>query len=683
MNSNDSCIFRLTSLLLPTLLAAGMSCSLAADISTPPSQADLTELSLEDLMKVVVVSASKFPQSSSQAPSAVQVLTAEDIRWYGWNTLAEALGSLPGLYASSDRAYGFLGARGFKVPGDYNMRFLLLLDGQPLNDNLYGQATLGYEFQVDMSLVDRIEYVPGPGSSIYGSNAMFGVVNVITRSAASLPGISAGLRVLGDGLREVKLSGAHRGAGNGPDLVYSLSRSNKSGRDLRYPDGIGKATADGSPSAEGWTHNLDQMMVTRAYGGLKQDGLSLSAWAARRDVQPSSALFGSNFDDARLRLIDSSYGFAGSYQRAISETLDLNLRLAYQKITYQGSTPYFDADFGSFVSRDEAFGSWLSGEARFLYAGIRDHKLIAGLDFQSDLNAVLKYSIPDVSLSEAFVLNSPQRRYGVYLQDEWHFADDWRLNVGLRSDSYSTGRSNFSPRLGLIWNATEKTTLKLLAGQAYRAPNMYESEYSRQPNFLPNPNLQPETIRTVEAVAEYRLDANQEIGASVFDYQLTDLIRQIDTGNLRLQFQNQAPVYANGLETYYKLRSKNGLNLMASLAFNQSHDAAGQTLSNSPRWLAKLRFYQPLLQDQLVVALEANAIGPRSAEWRGISREIERQSQLNLSLTATRLAPGLELQLRIVNLFNSYIFHPASNEASVATWPMDGRRWQLGLNYGF
>jgi outer membrane cobalamin receptor len=97
-----------------------------------------------------------------------------------------------------------------------------LLDGQPLNDNLYGQATLGYEFQVDMSMVDRIEYVPGPGSSIYGSNAMFGVVNVITRSAASLPGISAGLRVQGDGLREVKLSGAHRGAGNGPDATCAI-----------------------------------------------------------------------------------------------------------------------------------------------------------------------------------------------------------------------------------------------------------------------------------------------------------------------------------------------------------------------------------------------------------------------------------------------------------------------------
>ena len=120
------------------MLSASMV--LTSTVRAETGSDDLTDLSLEDLMKVVVVSASKFAQTSTQAPSAVQVLTAEDIRLHGWRTLAEALGSLPGLYASNDRAFGFLGARGFMVPGDYNMRFLLLLDGQPLNDNLYGQA---------------------------------------------------------------------------------------------------------------------------------------------------------------------------------------------------------------------------------------------------------------------------------------------------------------------------------------------------------------------------------------------------------------------------------------------------------------------------------------------------------------------------------------------------------------
>ncbi len=90
-------------------------------------QADLTELSLEQLLAVEVSSASKYSQRTGDAPSAVQVINREDIQLHGWRTLTEALLSLPGMYANNDRAYDFLGARGFQAPGDYNTRFLLLI----------------------------------------------------------------------------------------------------------------------------------------------------------------------------------------------------------------------------------------------------------------------------------------------------------------------------------------------------------------------------------------------------------------------------------------------------------------------------------------------------------------------------------------------------------------------------
>ncbi|MDO8650674.1 MAG: TonB-dependent receptor [Undibacterium sp.] len=681
MNFSNPGIFRLTFFALAAMLSASMV--LTPTVRAETGSDDLTDLSLEDLMKVVVVSASKFAQTSTQAPSAVQVLTAEDIRLHGWRTLAEALGSLPGLYASNDRAFGFLGARGFMVPGDYNMRFLLLLDGQPLNDNLYGQANLGHEFRVDMSLIDRIEYVPGPGSSIYGSNAMFGVVNVMTRSAANLPRLSISTRLQGDGWREFDLKSAHRGEGNGPDLVFSLSRANKTGRDLYYPDAIGIATSDGSASRDGLAHGLDSMTVTRAFAGLKLDGFALSAWAAQRDVHPSSALFNGNFDDGRLHLIDSSYGVTSAYQRAIDDQLNLHVRLAYQKITYQGDTPYLDPTIGSYVNRDEAVGTWLSGEARLLYIGFQGHKLVTGIDFQSDLEALQKNADLNVAVNTPFSTDTKVRRYGVYFQDEWNFSPDWHLNAGLRSDSYSSGKSQISPRLGLIWNPSDRATLKLLAGQAYRSPNAYEANYARAPFYLASTGLQPETIRTLEAVAEYRLEAAQEIGASVFDYQLNHLIRQIDIGTGQLQYQNEPAVSVRGLEIFHRLRNKNGLNLMSSMAFNHSHDAAGRALSNSPRWVAKLRLRQPVWQDNLLAAVEMNALGPRTIAWRDSRSHLGVQSQVNLALTATRLRSGLELQLRLVNLFDTKIVYPASNETGVPTLPVDGRQWQLGLNYAF
>lgn len=681
MNPTKSSAFRCTLLAQALIFLVSLIALPAAFASTASD--DLTDLSLEDLMKVEVISASKFIQSSSHAPSAVQVLTAEDIHRHGWRTLAEALDSLPGLYASTDRAFGFVGARGFMVPGDYNMRFLLLLDGQPLNDNLYDQANLGHEFRVDMALIERIEYVPGPGSSIYGSNAMFGVINVITRSAKSLPTLSIGTQLQSDGWRELNITSSHRLEENGPELIFSLSRANKSGRDLTYPNAIGLATADGSASKDGVTHLLDNLILTRAFVSLKQDGLAVSAWAARRDVHPSSALYGSNFDDSRLHLIDSSYGLMGAYQRAINSDLNLNLRLAFQKITYQGDAPYFDQRIGSYVNRDEAVGAWISGEVSVLYAGFDDHRLISGIDFQSDIDALQKNADLNVTVNSPISVDTKGHRYGIFLQDEWKFLPDWRLNAGLRSDTYSRGDSNLSPRFALIWSATENATLKLLAGRAYRTANAYEAFYARNPYYIANPHLASETIRTLEAVGEYHIQPGQEIGISLFDYKLNNLVRQLDIGGGVFQYQNQAAINANGVEIFHKLRRKNGLDIMSSVAFDHSRDAMGQALANSPRWIGKLRASKPVWVDVATVGAEFTVVGPRLIDRNNQRSELGMQSQLNLSLTTSQLLPGVALQLRVVNALNKQIVHPASDKAPTATLPMDGRQWQLGLNYAF
>src|SRR6266516_5690248 len=141
--------------------------SLGASADAASAQ-DLTQLSLEVLAEVRVYSASKFVQKLSEAPSNVTVITAADIKAYGYRKVIDILRSIPGLYTTYDRNYDFLGVRGFERPGDFNSRVLLLLDGIRLNENVYNQAALGTEFIVDVDLIDRVEFVPGPGSSIYG-----------------------------------------------------------------------------------------------------------------------------------------------------------------------------------------------------------------------------------------------------------------------------------------------------------------------------------------------------------------------------------------------------------------------------------------------------------------------------------------------------------------------------------
>src|SRR2546427_6168404 len=129
-----------------------------------------------------VVAASKHPQSEQEAPASVTVVTREEIRRFGYRTLAEALRSVRGFYTSDDRNYSYVGVNGFLRPGDYNDRILLLVNGHTYNDDIFQQAFVDATFGVPMEAIERIEVVRGPGSALYGGNAMFAVINVVTSS---------------------------------------------------------------------------------------------------------------------------------------------------------------------------------------------------------------------------------------------------------------------------------------------------------------------------------------------------------------------------------------------------------------------------------------------------------------------------------------------------------------------
>lgn len=136
-----------------------------------------------------VYSASKYEQKVTEAPSSVTIITADEIKKYGYLNFAEILRSVRGFHITYDRNYHYLGVRGFGLPGDYNTRILLLIDGHRINDAIYEQAPLGTDFPIDIDLIERIEIIRGPGSSLYGTNAFFAVINVITRRGRDFKGI--------------------------------------------------------------------------------------------------------------------------------------------------------------------------------------------------------------------------------------------------------------------------------------------------------------------------------------------------------------------------------------------------------------------------------------------------------------------------------------------------------------
>ncbi len=198
------------------------------------------------------------------------------------------------MYVTNDRNFSLIGTRGFAKPGDYNSRILLLVNGHRVNDNIFGQAEIGAEFGLDPAMFERVEIIRGPASSLYGDSAFFAVVNVITRTGASLGGGSITVETGTLGTQLVRASAGHRFA-NGVDVALSgtYERSDGVGR-LYFPAFDTPATNNGV--AEG----LDGEGVRQFYGRLTFKGLTVTGAYGSRQRDVPTASFGTLFNEQDL-----------------------------------------------------------------------------------------------------------------------------------------------------------------------------------------------------------------------------------------------------------------------------------------------------------------------------------------------------------------------------------------------
>jgi iron complex outermembrane receptor protein len=177
-----------------------------------------------------VYSASKYEQKITKAPSSISIVTAEEIKQYGYRTLADILMSLRGFFATNDRNYSYLGTRGFARPADYNTRVLLLVDGHRINEAVYDSATIGNDFVVDVDNIERVEVIRGPSSSLYGNNAFFGVINVWTKRGRDYQGVEVSGEYRTYDTYKTRLNYGNR-FDNGIEMLLSGSYLDSQGKD--------------------------------------------------------------------------------------------------------------------------------------------------------------------------------------------------------------------------------------------------------------------------------------------------------------------------------------------------------------------------------------------------------------------------------------------------------------------
>lgn len=655
------------------VLSSSIGCAASVLAADARQHATLDALPFEQLVTMrTVTAASKFEQLINEAPSAVVILTAADIREFGWRTLGDALASLPGVYVTSDRNYSYMGARGFLRPGDYNSRFLLLVDGVRTNDAVYDQALLGTEGLVDMDAVQRIEFVPGPGAAVYGSNALFGVINVITKDGSDMrgPRVAAGLG--GKGERRLRASWGWHGQ-NGADVVMSAGVYGRSGADLYFPE------YDTPDQNQGVARRLDydrarNFLVKASYGGL-----TLSAIHVHRTKGVPTGAYGAVFDTPN-RTMDAQSTVSLGYVRELAPTFTLSAQVLWGKADYVGVGDYPGAAGPRITNVDGDHARWTSANVHATFTGLRGHTVLFGLDLEHDARRdQFNYDLSPYQL----LLDDRRtgRRSGLFVEDEVRLGPSTLLNLGLRHDHYGGNGQSTSPRAALLHKLTPSDTVKLIYGTAFRVPNAYEQYYAlgESGRQALDPDLAPERIRTRELVYERALGTAGHATVSLFQYAIKDLIDQVeDAATGELVFRNVARARARGVEAAFERLLDNGGRIRASYAWQRAQDGNGAALINSPRHLAKLNLVTPLARGTRLGS-EVQCLSSRlTAHARSGGYCV-----LNLTLAAAEVLPGADLSVSLFNAANKRYADPAGPAFVQEDLAREGRTLYATLGYRF
>ncbi|MDR3762852.1 MAG: TonB-dependent receptor [Acidobacteriota bacterium] len=565
------------------------------------------------MLQSKVYSASKYEQREAEAPSSISVISAEDIRRNGYRTLFEALRSVTGFYTKNHGTYTTMGVRGFAPPGDSNGRLLLLINGHALNNNIDGSATLGEDFPVDMDLIDRIEIVRGPSSSLYGTNAFFGVVNVVIR-----PGNNRGSEVSA----ETGSLGTYKAS-----ATYNLERGgtqalvNGSYWETAAPSHLDKVQ---NPANYNGAHNQSR----RIYAMAVSHGFTLQAAASSLQTHdPTSTEWCGRCHQTNTQSTTFT-GYADlQYEHKVWKDTQLTARAYYD--TYAAHDKVNDLRnctesrcHGPLYNYDSAHGDRAGVEMKLSRRFYDRHTVTIGADYRDNFrqNQQNYYVEPEISTARNsnFAYARTSALWGVYGEGEFRLTPRLILNVGLRADhyNYSVG-STVNPRGALIYSPRKSTNLKLLYGSGFRAPS-FDEMYSATMASKASPNLKAETIRSYEGVWEEQLGHNTSLSVAGFYNHIGSYIEQQTTESNGIDgtvFLNSRAT-AGGAEMEVRSKLSNGVEGRLSYTYQNAHnDDAASPLPDSPKHLAKAKVAAPLFHGILTPAVEAQYMSRSATIW--------------------------------------------------------------------
>jgi outer membrane receptor for ferrienterochelin and colicins len=617
-----------------------------------------------------VEAASKHLTSAEDAPASISIVTAEQIRALGYLTLSEALRAVRGTISTNDRTYEALGFRGLSPPGDYTKRVLVLIDGHPFNDVVAGQGYVGHDLDVDLDLVERIEVVRGAGSVLYGTGALFGVINVVTRRAA------VGVHAEGAGKvgtlesHAERLTASARGAT--AELLASGAGFDTAGeRHFVWSNGSVASLADGEKTRHADLSGRVGPLTLRAGFNDRTKTIPTGVFATRPDP-------GTTYRDQRA--------WAELRLDVPIATAHLSARLSYDYGLFQGHyLQMVPPD-----TRDDFKSQWVTAELRLEPPALGHHHLTVGGEAQDQFQ-IRQRSFEDGG-ADYFQNDTKELVASGYAVDDWAPSRRLRVNLGLRVDSYTKSfGSTLNPRLAVIGRPYARGNTKLLLGRAFRAPSVYERFYNDggATQVAAGP-LDPETIVSGELEHMHAVNDDLQIVVAAFAQQLSNMVvlQPTPTDPDVFVFQNLTdPVRGFGGEG--EVRWEPGGGTFISFAYTWSrtrqYTALGpQALPNAPTSVAALRVIYPLAGAALRIGNEAVVDVGRAM----IDGDIAPDSLLwNVTLSGEAyFARGFRLRYftGVFNLLDDRAGYPVGAEvASGLTVARQMRTARLGLALAF
>ncbi|MBN2359304.1 MAG: TonB-dependent receptor [Deltaproteobacteria bacterium] len=688
--------------------------------------ADFEQLSLESMLEVEVTTASKTGQKLSEAPAAVTMIAREDFERYGWQTVAEALTSVPGLYLSSGRDYRYLGVRGVSLPRDVNSRVLVLIDGHTMNNPWSASGYLEELLAIPAEAVERIEVILGPSSSIYGSNAFLAMVNIISRRSEA-QGIKAPTQVIVDGsastlnrFRSAQVV-RHR-FDNGIEVALHGIEVNAPGPTVEFTDMTRPRLNRPKPTATAGVATATDYERGYGVGGQASwGGASVQLHLADRLKGLPEAPDDSIFDDPYNASRDSHNYAEASYRLELFEQTAVARvyfdQFRHREFRHRDPTDwepgrwFSDDPYTVSEGNDDAWGGELQATLRF---GTRD-SLVIGSELQThtltqptyELNTATGERIEETvrgGLLDAQGQIKPVAYWNLafYAQNDLRLLSSFHMVLGLRYDYNSlfsklddavAALQGLSPRMALVYSPLPELVFKVMYGEAFRNPSPLEAFYDDGASVCGNPRLKPERLRTVELVGLWAASPAVSFSASAFYTSMRDLLAQqavdacYEGSGPRLIFVNRQSAIIYGGVVGVTARPGAGIALFGSFGAWQGQQAdatSSQPLPNSPPLVATLGASAPLWEDKLVASARARLMSQR-LNWTLDEKRPEAGYVLvDAGLTLRRLFAGLFATLAVSNALDVDYRDPVTSTETIPTaMPQDGISALLKVGYEY